>query len=554
MPFRYNPITGELDVVLGPGGGGTASTQFDADSGSAVPTALGVITLSGSTGITTGAAGNTVSFMVSDDVPTTFTTDGSNAVATGNTLAIEGAGGIVTSGSGPTVTIDGSALGDVTGPGSSTDNALVRWDGATGQLVQNSVVTLTDAGALDGITTATISTAVIVPAMTAPAGFNMNINAATGFNYNTNLGDDVGANVFNINNNSGTAQMTVNSLGVITLATWNGDTVTEVYGGTNQSTYTQGDILYASAANTLSKLPAASDGQVLTLASGVPSWATPTVGTVTSVSGTANRITSTGGATPVIDIAATYVGQTSLTTLGTVTTGTWNGTAVAEAYGGTNQTTYAQGDILYASAANTLSKLSAGSDDEVLTLASGVPTWAAAGGGGAWSLISTSTASSSASISFTGLSSTYYAYKIVITDLQPATDGVEFYMRTSTNNGSSYDSGSSDYDSAGLRSSDLNISEYGFTAAQIYLHHDLLDLSNASNEENSWEIMLYNPSATHYTQMTYAAAVVEDNSRFWYCSGSGMRNSAADVDAIQFLMSSGNISTGTFKLYGLTAS
>jgi hypothetical protein len=49
-------------------------------------------------------------------------------------------------------------------------------------------------------------------------------------------------------------------------------------------------------------------------------------GTVTSVSGTANRITSTSGATPVIDIAATYVGQASLTTLGTITTGTWNGT------------------------------------------------------------------------------------------------------------------------------------------------------------------------------------------------------------------------------------
>lgn len=49
---------------------------------------------------------------------------------------------------------------------------------------------------------------------------------------------------------------------------------------------------------------------------------------VSSVSGTANRITSTGGATPVIDIAATYVGQTSLTTLGTITSGTWNGTAI----------------------------------------------------------------------------------------------------------------------------------------------------------------------------------------------------------------------------------
>lgn len=54
-------------------------------------------------------------------------------------------------------------------------------------------------------------------------------------------------------------------------------------------------------------------------------------GSVTSVTGTADRITSTGGATPAIDIAATYVGQTSITTLGTITTGVWNGTAIANA-------------------------------------------------------------------------------------------------------------------------------------------------------------------------------------------------------------------------------
>ncbi len=51
-------------------------------------------------------------------------------------------------------------------------------------------------------------------------------------------------------------------------------TLAEGHGGTNQSTYTKGDILYASATNTLSTLPVASnlDGSVLTLASGVPSW------------------------------------------------------------------------------------------------------------------------------------------------------------------------------------------------------------------------------------------------------------------------------------------
>lgn len=58
--------------------------------------------------------------------------------------------------------------------------------------------------------------------------------------------------------------------------------------------------------------------------------------------GTANRITVTNGdgvsGAPTYDISATYVGQTSITTLGTVTTGTWNGTTLAPAYGGLGST------------------------------------------------------------------------------------------------------------------------------------------------------------------------------------------------------------------------
>jgi hypothetical protein len=58
------------------------------------------------------------------------------------------------------------------------------------------------------------------------------------------------------------------------------------------------------------------------------------------VTGTANRITvtPTGDVSYQIDIAATYVGQTSITTLGTITTGTWNGTTIAVANGGTGAT------------------------------------------------------------------------------------------------------------------------------------------------------------------------------------------------------------------------
>lgn len=56
--------------------------------------------------------------------------------------------------------------------------------------------------------------------------------------------------------------------------------------------------------------------------SGSPYVINNSVSGVMSVSGTSNRITSTGGTTPVIDISASYVGQSSITTVGTLTSGT----------------------------------------------------------------------------------------------------------------------------------------------------------------------------------------------------------------------------------------
>jgi hypothetical protein len=48
-----------------------------------------------------------------------------------------------------------AAGGDVTGPASSTDNAIARFDGTTGKLLQDSTAILDDAGALSGLTTVT---------------------------------------------------------------------------------------------------------------------------------------------------------------------------------------------------------------------------------------------------------------------------------------------------------------------------------------------------------------------------------------------------------------
>jgi|SRR5690242_16924713 len=84
---------------------------------------------------------------------------------------------------------------------------------------------------------------------------------------------------------------------------------------------------------------------------GLGSWQPATGGggggSVNSVSGTSNRITSTGGTDPVIDIAGTYVGQTSITTLGTLTTASGNITLWTNnaGYITGNQTITLSGDV-----------------------------------------------------------------------------------------------------------------------------------------------------------------------------------------------------------------
>lgn len=87
-------------------------------------------------------------------------------------------------------------------------------------------------------------------------------------------------------------------------------------------------------------------------------------GNTIDVVGTADKITVSANA---LTIASTYVGQSSITTLGTITTGVWNGTAIAATSGGTGLTSIAKGSVLVANSANTLSALDGGgSNDGVL--------------------------------------------------------------------------------------------------------------------------------------------------------------------------------------------
>ena len=77
-----------------------------------------------------------------------------------------------------------------------------------------------------------------------------------------------------------------------------------------------------------------------------------------------------------IQIDTTWAGQAAITTVGTITTGTWAGSTIPVNKGGTNITSYTAGDLMYASAAGVISKLGKGTTGMVLKQSSGnAPEW-----------------------------------------------------------------------------------------------------------------------------------------------------------------------------------
>ena len=163
-------------------------------------------------------------------------------------------------------------------------------------------------------------------------------------------------------------------------------------------------------------------------------------------------------------------------------------------------------------------------------------------------LIDTKTASSSASITFTNLDSTYERYAVHISNIIPATNVSQLYVRTSSNNGSSYDSGASDYEVTNFGA--WNTTSGTGNATVSYMQVFPSNLGTASNELAHAEVMLYSPSSSQYTYMKSDSVMLDHTGVHYIGVCAGYRASAAAVDAIQFIMSSGNIASGTFKLYG----
>ncbi len=173
-------------------------------------------------------------------------------------------------------------------------------------------------------------------------------------------------------------------------------------------------------------------------------------------------------------------------------------------------------------------------------------------------LLGTATASASAALDFESLiTSSYGSYEFILKNLRPATDATELYLRTSTDNGVSYSAGASDYANY-MELSEIDATpstaEYASaTDSGILLLGNAGNAGNAASESISGRVLLVNPLGTSsYKAFIWELMFINSTGIPVFARGSGVRNSTSDIDAVRFLMSSGNITSGAIDLYGRT--
>jgi len=257
----------------------------------------------------------------------------------------------------------------VVGPGSSTDNAVARFDGTTGKLIQNSVTTIDDTGAATGFTTFAASTSVTTPTVQASnsAGLSLkNASGTTQINMGAGGGDNVSINV-STNLNGANAQIDISPTGTghvhikpsgtgsIEIAPTNVGTIDNMTIGATAPK--NGSFVDLSVTGTLSFDAAqGTAGQVLTSAGtgATPTWSTAAAGTVTSVS-----VVSANGLAGTVATATTTPAITLSTTITGLLKG--NGTAISAAASGTDYAPATSGtSILYGNGSGGFSNVTIG--------------------------------------------------------------------------------------------------------------------------------------------------------------------------------------------------
>lgn len=285
-------------------------------------------------------------------------------------------------------------------------------------------------------------------------------------------------------------------------------------------------------------------------------------GTVNSVAGTSNQITSTGGTDPIIGISPTYAGQNSIITLGTITTGVWNGTPIADGYISSAATwnnkqvsdatltalaglTITNGSIIYGTGADAFTVLAAGTNGQVLTLSGGVPVWGTAGTGtltavnGTTNQITANTVGSVVTLSTPqDIHTTAIPQFLAVRAVGNGTYSNGFQVSGSINGtafSANYTMIAPTGQPAYMNSFAGNITEPSSGNASVYANVRIAApsiTSGAGTVTNTATLLVENAMTATVSNANYAAWIVSGKVRIGDVAGTGNRYVQADVDGV----------------------
>jgi len=174
-------------------------------------------------------------------------------------------------------------------------------------------------------------------------------------------------------------------------------------------------------------------------------------------------------------------------------------------------------------------------------------------------LLETQTASSSATISFTSnIDSTYKEYIFKFINVHPATDTAKLQFQGNASGGSGYNETITSSFFYGVHTENDGTAAVAYDGdndlAQSTNFQPLIgSIGNGNDESCSGYLCLFDPSNT-----TFVKHFITRTSGYYHGDGNsdsyaaGYFNTTSAIDEIQFKMSSGNIDSGTFKLYGVS--
>lgn len=175
---------------------------------------------------------------------------------------------------------------------------------------------------------------------------------------------------------------------------------------------------------------------------------------------------------------------------------------------------------------------------------------------GAWTLLSSATASASGSIEFTsGITSTYDAYMVRGVGVRPTTDASHLFTTVSTDSGATWLVGTTYTHGLKYLLVSANTVYGESSAGAAYIRTQTTGTDNTvSTSYLNFEHVFNNLSDTAlYKDVSIRASVVGDTDSHSY-DGSSIIQTAAAVNAIKYAMNAGSISVGKFYLYGLKKS